>query len=357
MGPSTEPKRRYHRGARARRLRLGVVGLVAGLLLAAAGLLPVVADPARAEDEGTAFTFVAIGDMPYFVPRDYERFAALAELINALAPAFTVHVGDIKRGSTPCTDEAMGKVAELFGGFAHPLIFTPGDNEWTDCHRKSAGSYDPLERLARLREFFFADDHSLGGAPRRLERQSRNPAYRLYVENARWEENGVVFTTLHVVGSNDNLGRTPRGDAEHFARLEANLAWLEEAFGRARAIGAPALVLFFHADPHFEQGPSGEIAFNRLLAALAENAVDFHKPVLVVHGDGHVYRRDQPLRSEDGRAIENVTRLEVFGATSSRAVLVRVDPGTASVFAFEILLLEPDIMPGRTENRAPEPRP
>ena len=28
-----------------------------------------------------------------------------------------------------------------------PVIYTPGDNEWTDCHRVNNGGYNPLERL------------------------------------------------------------------------------------------------------------------------------------------------------------------------------------------------------------------
>jgi len=40
---------------------------------------------------------------------------------------------------------------ELFETFEAPLIFVPGDNEWTDCHRQNNGSYDPIERL----EIFF----------------------------------------------------------------------------------------------------------------------------------------------------------------------------------------------------------
>ena len=35
------------------------------------------------------------------------------------------------------------------------VVLTPGDNEWTDCHRVAAGEYQPLERLAKLREVFY----------------------------------------------------------------------------------------------------------------------------------------------------------------------------------------------------------
>ena len=35
------------------------------------------------------------------------------------------------------------------------MIYVPGDNEWTDCHRANNGGYDPLERLAFLRAMFY----------------------------------------------------------------------------------------------------------------------------------------------------------------------------------------------------------
>ena len=66
-----------------------------------------------------AFSFVALGDMPYSVPNDYARFDRLIAEINRLKPAFSVHVGDIKSGSSACTDEAFQKVYACLSG-CHP---------------------------------------------------------------------------------------------------------------------------------------------------------------------------------------------------------------------------------------------
>jgi hypothetical protein len=118
------------------------------------------------------FTFVAIGDMPYRVPDDYGRLERLIAAVNKAAPAFTVHVGDIKSGSTPCSDESFQKVKGYFDSFEEPLVYTPGDNEWTDCHRPAAGGFDPLERLAKLRSMFFAGPQSLGRTTLPVERQA-----------------------------------------------------------------------------------------------------------------------------------------------------------------------------------------
>ena len=43
-----------------------------------------------------AFSFVALGDIPYDVPADFAKFDRLIAAINALKPEFSIHVGDIK---------------------------------------------------------------------------------------------------------------------------------------------------------------------------------------------------------------------------------------------------------------------
>jgi hypothetical protein len=67
---------------------------------------------------------------------------------------------------------------------------------------------------------------------------SEDPRYTKFRENVRWTYGGVLFTTLHVIGSNNNLGRTPVMDAEYAERTAANLAWMREAFDLATAAEA-----------------------------------------------------------------------------------------------------------------------
>ena len=198
-----------------------VKAVVLGLALAAG------AATASAE----TFKFVAIGDMPYGDPvKTYPPFRALIGAINARQPAFTIHVGDIKSGSTLCTDALFQEQLDFLNSFETALVYTPGDNEWTDCHRDAAGKFDPLERLAKLRAMFFTGPQSLGRAPLALERQGDlMPDHRTFVENARFVKAGILFTTLHVVGSNNNLEpRDRRAANEFFDRDQANVAWLRE---------------------------------------------------------------------------------------------------------------------------------
>jgi len=312
--------------------------VVAVLLL----VWPVVATAQTA----SKFEFIALGDMPYRIPEDYVRFDRLIAAINAAKPAFSIHVGDIKSGGSPCTDESFEKVFDQFATFEQPLVFTPGDNEWTDCHRAQAGGFDPLERLARLRQMFFADPrHSLGRAKMPVESQAiaMPDKYAKYVENARFERNGVLFATVHVVGSNNNFEPgSPATAMEHFERDAANVAWIDDTFRKARETNAKALVLAWQADVQDiqQKWPTMPRAsgFVRTVQAVERGARAFNRPVLVIYGDAHEFEVMR-FRDTSRKPIPNVLGLQVMGESRVHAVRVLVDPDSAGVFGFVPLIV------------------
>ena len=65
-------------------------------------------------------------------------------------------------------------------------------------------------------------------------------------------------------------------------------------------------------------------------------AAAYGGPVLVVHGDGHVYTRDNPFHGPLGQTLENVLRVEVPGALDIRAVRIRIDPRAPVIFDVEV---------------------
>ena len=66
----------------------------------------------------------------------------------------------------------------------------------------------------------------------------------------------------------------------------------------------------------------------RLDDALVSRAKAFGKPVVLVHGDTHVYRLDRPWGS-----APNLVELETFASNSPGSwVQVTIDPGSPSVF-------------------------
>lgn len=301
--------------------------------------------PVRAE----RFSFLAIGDMPYNMPADLAAFERLIARANQLKPAFTVHVGDIKGGTTPCSDEALRRVLDLFNTFDQPLVYTPGDNEWTDCHRANNGNYDPLERLATIRSTFFAQPESLGRTRMPLQHQSADLQYAKFAENTRWERGGVVFATVHIVGSNNNLQRDRAAVTEYLERNAANLAWVNAVFSHAREMEAKAVVLCFQADLLYEKEgePDSRSGFNDTLALLKRLAPAFGRPVLLVTGDRHRLLIDQPLIGSGRTRIMNVMRLMVHGDREVHGTLILVDTDDPAVFAFKPVLIPANFPGGR----------
>jgi hypothetical protein len=303
------------------------------------------AGPLTAQAQGK-FEFVALGDMPYRIPDDYPKFDRLIAAINAAKPVFSIHVGDIKSGGSPCTDDNFRKVFDQFATFEQPLVYTPGDNEWTDCHRQQAGGYRPVERLAKVREMFFADPaRSLGRSKLPVESQAlaMPDKFRKYVENARFAHNGVLFATVHVVGSNNNFEPgDPETVMEFFERDAANIAWIDDTFRKARETNARAMVLAWQADVQdiMQKWPTMPRAsgFVKTVEAVERGAKAFNRPILVIHGDEHEFQVARFLDTSR-KPIPHVLRLEVMGERLVHAVRVLVDPDSAGVFGFVPLIV------------------
>ncbi len=300
--------------------------LICGLLLALPGagqvdvaLLDKLA--AQYHPSERAFSFAAIGDQQYGAEGE-RKWPALVESINKRSGElkFVVHVGDFKSGGSPCTDAVFQNRLDGFNQFKIPFIVTPGDNEWTDCHRTGG---DPVERLAKLRQMFFAGGESLGQKKRALTREKGYP------ENALWTEGGLVFATLHIVGSDNNYGQ-----AEYAARNNATLDWMRTAFALAKRNGFAGVVVALQADPFFPLYVTKSVqklettpGFVDTLRVMEEETVAFGKPVLVINGDSHFFRFDKPMAHKGSNVtVDNFFRLEVPGDQDVHWVRVDVDP-------------------------------
>lgn len=292
------------------------------------------------------FNFVALGDMPYgdqsVSNPIYEK---LIDAVNKRKPAFVVHLGDTL-GGIECSNRVLNDQLNYLNSFQSAAVYVPGDNEWTDCHRDSAGNYDPVERLAYIRKTYFADpSKSFGANPFQLESQASEYAdhFPKYVENTRFSKNGVLFIQAHVVGSNNNLeARSLSAVKEFFERDEANLAWLISSFNKAHENDAKAVVLAIHADMfEFGFGPFWNAeaflrhsGFKNFGEEFVRQAVKFKKPILLIYGDSHKFRIWRPFPN----GAPNITAMEVFGAQNMHAVEVSVDPQDSAVFGFKPVL-------------------
>lgn len=283
----------------------------------------------------TELTFTAIGDQPYFSD---DAFSSLIKKINEDASSqFTIHVGDIKNGANTCSDERFSSVKQLFNEFTRPLIYTPGDNEWTDCHRASNGSYNQLERLQKLRALFFEKTQSLGQNKIQLERQGDlSLNHRSYIENVRWTIQRITFITINQVGSNNNLDPdVPGAIDEYHQRNAANMAWLKDSFKRFQ--NSQAIVVAMQSDISDPRIPK-ESGFKEFTATIATLAKTYKKPVLLIQGDSHQFKVDQPIKDSNGATVPNILRMIVPGANLVEAVQVKVDtqqPALTDTFKFK----------------------
>lgn len=311
--------------------------------------------------DAQTFSFGLWGDMPYAKANDLPKIAPLIADMNASDIAFSIYDGDIKDGSSKCTDDAYAEGVKMFNSLKMPSIYVPGDNEWTDCHRTNNGGYDNLERLAHVRQVLFARTESFGEKTMPLEHQGK-PTEK-FSENTRFVHQGVVFVGLNVPGSNNNKVKDEKdctaksartaaqcaADNEEYAeRDKANIAWMHEAFEMARRERSPGVVLVLQGDPGFDWPETEEVderqnpgfdGYTAFLDKLIEETRAFSGQVLFVHGDTHFFKVDKPLIRQDN-LLENFTRLETFGSPNVHWVRVTVDPTSREVFTIHPMLVK-----------------
>ncbi len=290
-------------------------------------------------------TLAVYGDAPYGTsPTDTAEFTATPAFVDAVnrdpQVRLVAHVGDIHSGKQYCTYGYDQSIATLWSQFDDPLVYTPGDNEWTDCHKSKEGgnlilgdgSYadygngDPVANLGLVRQLFFSQPgRTLGRHAQSVvsQAQAYDPAHpddAQYVENVMWEESNVLFVTVDIPGGSNNDSDIWYGDAtatgeqlqEVAQRTAADLRWIDAAFVQAKADRVAGVVLFEQADMwDLDGNPSSHIAgYDPFVSALATDTASFGKPVLLFNGDSHTYRSDNPLVQNAPCSIETGTGTE-----------------------------------------------
>jgi hypothetical protein len=340
-------------------------------------------DDGKDDDEREGYAIGLWGDLPY---SDVQALTGVPNLIadmNRQNLKFTVHDGDLKGGNgtpgsvtpTTCVDALYTQALGFFDSLRAPAVFTPGDNDWTDCDRPSNGGFSSRERLDHERVVFFSDTKSLGRRRIHMEVQAEplclgEAGHVPCVENRRWHSGGVTYVTLNIQGSCNNLCDTAPDPGEWGARNAADIAWLHETFRVAAERHSAAVMILSQANPGWhpfenDASPRNPVTlvqldakpdgFRDFLLALRAEVIAFGRPVAYVHGDTHTFRIDKPLLDAKGRRLENFTRLETFGDNAANGtndvnwVKVLVDARSREVFTFQ-----PQIVPA---NRVAVPTP
>lgn len=262
------------------------------------------------------YDIALFGDVPYG-SNDGPRFDNMIRSINGSNAVFSAHLGDIgPPESVTCTNAWVDRETVRYDTLQRPMVYTPGDNEWTDC-----GSSQQQTRLSYLRSRILrgTGTPSRGATTMPLETQ----ASRGYPENARWSRGPVAFATLHIVGSRDNYSN----QSEFAPRRQAGLDWVAQTFDLARQQGKEGVVLLAQADPNLDQAASdsGATAYRSMFEAVTGQTRLFDGEVLFVHGDGHTFKSQKPMAG-----LSNLRRVQVEGDSKVSYVRVHVDPGAGA---------------------------
>lgn len=341
-------------------------------------------DPFNTHSKGVK-TLAVYGDAPYgTTPTDTsetDATPAFIDFVNADHDvSLVVHVGDIHSGKQYCTEAYDQQVFDLWTAFEHPVVYTPGDNEWTDCHKvaEGGGAYnkttkqidyvldtqgnpvdyakgDPIANLALIRSIFFPRAGYTLGDPKRVLSQAQafdpaHPSDANFIENVMWEEDQTLFVTINLPGGSNNdqdiWYGAPTASAAQTAeatdRTGADLRWLDAAFARAELDHVGGVVVVAQADMWDpEKGAAHQSGYEPFVSNIASHTLHFGKPVLMLNGDSHVYQTGNPLvkptdpsdpmnavyAMHPGYNVPNFHRIVVHGSTFPMEWLkLRIDP-------------------------------
>ncbi len=310
--------------------------------------------------QAQGFSLGLWGDMPYAKAKDAPAIPSLIADMNASDIAFSIYDGDIKDGSSECTDQIYLDAVTMFDSFTKPVVYVPGDNEWTDCHRVNNGGWDNLERLDHLRKVMFATPESFG--QQKLTPDHQGAPGGKFAENVRFSRDGAMFVGLNVPGSNNNKvngdkdcskksARTPEqcaaDNAEYAERDAANIDWMAASFAKAKGEGDKGIMIVIQADPGFDVPETEDTDESRLperdgyaafLDALTAETMAFDGQVVLVHGDTHYFKIDKPLPNAT-HMLANFTRVQTFGSPNVHWLKVDVDATTPEVFSFHPMIV------------------
>jgi hypothetical protein len=131
-------------------------------------------------------------------------------------------------------------------------------------------------------------------------------------------------------------------------RDAANIAWLHEAFEKAKAEKDAGLMIVLQADLGFDIPETEEVDESRLperngyfafLDATIAETKAFNGQVVLVHGDTHYFKLDKPL-IDATHLLPNFARLQTFGSPNVHWVRVTANAADPNVFTFHPMIVE-----------------
>lgn len=303
-------------------------------------------------DKLTSTSFIALGDMPYY-KFQFPVYETLIKNINATNPSLIIHTGDATHPGD-CTNKTIDRGYNFMNSFDAPVLFTLGDNDWTDCPKKD---YNSIERLNYYRKTYFNSNITLGSKPVEVFNQNEIG----YPENMRLLKDNIGFVTVHVTRAiNHAIPLEPDLRKEFFSRNEANLLWLKNSFLEFN--DTDAIVVTLHANMFESQRLPLKMLIHKIYKnkklllnydtyiklfrtlfgspnykfklpyrdigrTIQKLSSEFKKPVLLLHGDTHFHRITKPLKN-----FPYLHVIETFGNPNIKAIEIAVQPKSKNPF-------------------------
>ncbi len=246
-------------------------------------------------------SFGAMGDGP----RGDTEWPVLARQVAAESAhpqsAFLIHLGDIAKGSQALPEWYYAGVAALLKTSHKPVYVVLGDNEWNDLE-------DPAIGWRHWQKYFEGFHRNFDNAPA-TRTQPAQP------DNFAFVQNGVLVIGLNIVGGKVH------DQADWTRRHKHDMAWVDECLERYGP-KVRAAVVCAQASPN--EAKNGDF-FTPFVARVAA----FEKPVLYLHGDGHVYKLVSPWR------VPNLVRAQVDAVGTNPPLLVTVTEDPDVPFTFD----------------------
>ncbi len=315
------------------------LSLLLGTAAVIVAVLPASAMAGRAEGHRDT-TLAVYGDAPYFdktvgsgdqkLQQSFE-FKATPGFIDAINDdpdvQAVVHVGDIHSGQETCREDYDRAIFDLWKSYQDPFVYTPGDNEWSDCSKLpgQAPATNPWTNLLLVRSIFFPQPgYTLGQNPMKVTTQADVAARgngddgdSAFVENVTFVKGGTLFMTLNLPGGSNNDADPWAASVvtdgglqqliERTQRTQADLDWLDRSFATAQREHDIKQVVIFEQADMWDTADAGNPAhlanYEPFVRSIADHTNTLDKPVLLINGDTHTYRSDNPYSGAGTQAL------------------------------------------------------
>ena len=134
------------------------------------------------------FSFAVIGDVPYG-DAEIQAFPSYIQDINAHRElSFVAHLGDIKNGSSQCTDQYFAAIRRTLTRFTLPLVYTPGTMNGPTATAPTTAPTTPSSGWTRSGRPSSPSPGTTLGTPMKVSSQDREG----FPENVNFSRHGIA---------------------------------------------------------------------------------------------------------------------------------------------------------------------